>query len=117
MNTQEPISKLLVSHFAVGFVVGYGVGISNTHSITISFLYSIICVISLLLAEASICYLRKKILKSLTFGIVLGVSVSLLSYFLLSPDKIFLYFTIPIICFCLVGGSLYRYGQTLRLEN
>ena len=63
------------------------------------------------------CYLRKKISKILTFGIVCGVSVSLLSYFLLSPDKTFLHFTIPLTCAYFVFGSLYRYAQSFLKEN
>ena len=117
MNTQVPISKLLAVNFIAGCAGGYVFGILCTHSIAISFLYSLIGAISLPLAEASIYSFRNKILRSLTFGIVLGVSISFLSYFLLNPDKRFLHFTIPIICGCVVGGSLYIYLNTLRSQN
>ncbi|MFC1494362.1 hypothetical protein ACFL6W_03685 [Thermodesulfobacteriota bacterium] len=117
MNKRIPVSKLLVAYFTGGFVGGYIFGILNTHSITISFLYSLIVAVSLSLAEASTYYIRKKIIKALTFGIVLGVSGSCFSYYLLNPNKSFLHFTIPIICGCIVGGSLYNYLHTLRSQN
>lgn len=117
MDTRIPIFKSLVANLFGGFVGGYTFGVLSAHSITISFLYGLIGAVSLALAEASTYYLRKKIIKSLTFGIVLGVSVSCLSYYLLSPNKSFLHFTIPLAFGCIVGGSMYCYLRTLWSKN
>lgn len=109
MNTQIPLFKLLFAYFIGGFVGGYIYGILSTHSITVSFLYSLIGAVSSVLAVTSMYYLRKKILKSLIFGIVLGLSISCLSFYFLQPNKSFLEFTIPLIFGCTVGGSIYIY--------
>ncbi len=81
MKAQHPIAKELIAYTIGGFVGGFVYGILSSQSITFSLLYGLIGAISLTLAKASIYKLQKNMLKSLTFGIVLGLSISCISFF------------------------------------
>jgi len=117
MKQQIPIIKELAGYFIGGFVGGFVFGILKNHSITTALLYSLIAAICLTLASASIYTLQNKILRSLTFGVVLGITVSCLSYFLLNPIKGFFHYTVPMTIGCIVGRSLYIYILSLRSRN
>lgn len=109
MKQQISITKELASYFIGGLVGGFIFGILNTHAIATALLYGLIAAICLTLASASIYNLQNKILRSLTFGVVLGVSVSCLSYYLLNSNKGFFHYTVPMTIGCIAGGSFYIY--------
>lgn len=117
MKAQHPIAKELIAYTIGGFLGGFFYGILSSQSITFSLLYGLIGAISLTLAKVSIYKLQKNMLKSLTFGIVLGLSISCISFFLLNPGKSFFHFTIPITFGCIVGGSLYIYLLNQHSQN
>lgn len=117
MKQQIPIIKELAANFIGGLVGGFIFGIVKTHTIATALLYSLIAAMCLTLASASIYNLQNKILRSLTFGVVLGVSVSCLSYYLLHPNKGFYHYTVPMTIGCIAGGSLYIYLLSLRSQN
>ena len=118
MATQIPIKKIIIGNLLAGFIGAYVYGFLSTSSINTSFIYGLNGAVSLTLAEVSILNLENKILKSLTFGIVAGISASCLSFLLLRPSMSFLRFTIPLLIGCFVGGSIYIYLNTsLRSQN
>jgi hypothetical protein len=117
MKGQISNTKELAGYFIGGLVGGFVFGILKTHSITIALLYGLIAAICLALASASIYNLQNKILRSLTFGVVLGVSLSCLSYYLLHPVNGFFHYTVPMTIGCIAGGSLFIYLFSLRSQN
>ena len=117
MKQQVPILKELVAYFVGGLAGGFVYGILSTHLISTSFLYALIGAICCTLARVSIFNIQKKLLKSLAFGLVLGISVSCLSYYILNPSNSFFHYTIPITVGFIFGGSLYMYLISLRLQH
>lgn len=117
MKQQISITKEFAGYFIGGLVGGFVFGILKTHSITTALLYGLIAAICLTLASASIYNLQNRLLRSLTFGVVLGVSLSCLSYLLLNPINSFFHHTVPMTIGCIAGGSLFIYLLSLRSQN
>jgi hypothetical protein len=117
MKRQISITKELAGYFLGGLAGGFVFRILQTHPIKTTLLYSLIAAICLTLARASIYNLQNKVLRSLSFGVVLGASISCLSYYLLNPNNGFFHFTVPMTIGCILGGSLYFYLLSLRSQN